>query len=240
MEHIAAKQIVRQFPDQAVELIAKCCKYEDILSYKQRGSVENMDDGLHTESNLKTFGPTTPTSAPGAQISSSPADDRNLQNRTPPILRPIAPLSPVTIASSSSKSPRSKNGTQYMIILTSVEGNVEEQPVRMRTAPIANSVICEEVVHQHLSASVNVYAVQEGRITLHCPETSGVIGDTLISSWYTKLTWRRSGSDATHKTTFYLVPRLLLDIDVLLGYRDSGEGLCSRRYLDCMQYQADR
>lgn len=95
----------------------------------------------------------------------------------------------------------------------------------MRTAPIEYSVIREDVVYERLFRSASISPVPGERISLPCP---GVSGDMLISSFWTELTWRRPDSDPTHKTAFYLVPRRLLDIDVLLGYRDSGEGVYHR------------
>jgi len=99
----------------------------------------------------------------------------------------------------------------------------------MSTAPIKYSVIREDVVvERNLNAAYSLRQAEEQQIYVPCREAEKL---QLVSvEWCIQLTWRRPDSQATHSTLFYVVPKDILEPDMLLGFEDSGEetqGVCA-------------
>jgi len=94
----------------------------------------------------------------------------------------------------------------------------------MRSASIKFSVIGGDVVgKRNLEDSFNL---SQAEFT-HVEVPHRVTGETQLVpvSCAIELTWRRPHRNTTHNTLFYVVPKEVLDIDILLGYEDSGEGI---------------
>jgi len=92
----------------------------------------------------------------------------------------------------------------------------------MKTAPITYSVIRDDVVgKRNLEDSFSLNPAE----VAHVQVPHRVSGEVQLVpvSWSIDLTWRRPHSDSTHSTVFYLVPKEVLDIDMCLGYDDSGD-----------------
>lgn len=77
----------------------------------------------------------------------------------------------------------------------------------------------EEVARRH-----NIATSTAEEYTVSVPHNAAPHAhiQVLVSECVT-LQWRRPQSNTTHNTTFYIVPKNVLDIDILLGYEDSGE-----------------
>jgi len=92
----------------------------------------------------------------------------------------------------------------------------------MRPALIKHSVIRGDVVgRRQLEDSFNIS--QAGLTHVEVPHR--VTGELRLVpvSCAIELTWRQPHSNSTHETLFYVVPKETLDIDILLGYDDSGQ-----------------
>jgi len=92
----------------------------------------------------------------------------------------------------------------------------------MRPASIKHSVIRGDVVgRRHLEDSFNI---SQADLT-HVEVPDRVTGELRLEpvSCAIELTWRQPHSNSTHETLFYVVPKETLDIDILLGYDDSGQ-----------------
>ena len=99
---------------------------------------------------------------------------------------------------------------------------MDELRVRMKTAPITYSVIRDDVVgKRNLEDSFSLSPAEVAHVQVPHRVSGGV--QTVPVSWSIDLTWRRPHSDSTHSTVFYLVPKEVLDIDMCLGYDDSGD-----------------
>lgn len=110
-----------------------------------------------------------------------------------------------------------------------------EQMVRMKTASITYSVIRDDVVgKRNLEESFGLTHADIAHVQV--PNRVSGQAQLIPVSWSIGLTWRRPHSDSTHSTTFYLVPKEVLDIDMYLGSDDSGEG-SPGVYTQCNDYQ---
>jgi hypothetical protein len=219
-----AERLVKQFPDEAIDLIARSCELQDIVEWLGlacrkfgRGPYEPVSP----ESEYKSFGPPLHTSPTDSQQSVSPPSVQRYPLRTPQPSRPAPPPSPAR-TSSSSKSPLSKSRTEYIIIVADgpEDGQVQEHKLSIRKAPVNFSVISQQVARTRLYGGVSIKEIPEGSISLQHP---GVSGGVLLSSEQVTLTWRSPPSRKTHETLFYLVSNEI-DADILLAYTDPAEG----------------
>ena len=128
---------------------------------------------------------------------------------------------PTPPGSSASRSTKGSSASETILLIDNTDSDVEEHPVRMRIAAIEFSLIREDVAERITS----IEPIEEDVHQVAVPNLANPGTSTKVRiSTSMKLTWRRPKRDSTHRTTFYLVSRELLSIDVLLGYRDSGEG----------------
>jgi hypothetical protein len=219
-----AEQLVRHFPNEAIDLIARKCELQEIV---ELGALAGRKYGigpyepLGLESEYKSFGPPPNTSSTESQQSVSPPNVQRYPHRSPQSSRHALPPSPST--SSSRKSPLTKSRPEYIII---VANGPEDDPVQEHTLSVGKvsvnfNVISEEVVRTRLYDGVAIEENSHGSISLQLP---GVPGGVLQSSEQVTLTWRRPMAHRTHQTLFYLVPNEI-DTDVLLGYTDPAKGL---------------
>lgn len=213
-----AEQLVKQFPNEAIDLIAQTCELQEIvdsitLACQKFG--RNPYEPLSPKSEYKSFG-SSPTDS---QQSVSPPSVPRYPLRRPQQSRPALPPSPAR-TSSSSISPLSKSRTEYIIIVADGPEDDLEHKLSMRQAPVNFSVISQDVVRTRLHDGVSIKEIPQGSISLQHP---GVSGSVLLSSEQVTLTWRRPPSRRTHETSFYLVSNEI-DVDILLGHTDPAEG----------------
>jgi hypothetical protein len=229
------QRFVANYPEKAVDVLMRCCHDQDIEKeitqfllepdQEPKNMTRNTLDTTNISSVPPTLGPSTPPSShPGSHRSESFSDHRRTPRGTHTALRNKADVSP-SRSSNYSKSITSKSGKEDILITAMTEDDeITKEHARMRSAQITYSVIGEHIFSEGRICRSNIKEdVSEQLIPLPCRGASGTFRNVPVSS-YAKLTWRRLSSDATHKTFFYVVPQDLLDIDVLLGTRDSGEG----------------
>jgi hypothetical protein len=133
----------------------------------------------------------------------------------------------LTTGSSHSKSLTSKEGIENILILTMDEDdNIKKHPATLRTAPIEYSVIGQHMFSDGRISKSEIEELDERQISIPQRGTPGTFVDVAVL-FRVQLTWRRTRtkSNASHSTTFYLVGQEFLDIDILLGSPDSGEGM---------------
>jgi hypothetical protein len=111
-----------------------------------------------------------------------------------------------------------------MILAPDEQGDIQEHVARMRMAQTEHSVIGEHMFQDGRICEDNITSIPEQRVAVPIRNSPGASKDVFVSST-AKLTWTRPRSSATHSTVFYLVPSENVDIDVLLGCHDSGEGM---------------
>ena len=99
-----------------------------------------------------------------------------------------------------------------------------EHMVRMKDASIMYSVIRDDVVgKRNLEESPGLVQAEVTHVDV--PHRPSGQNQLVPVSCAIELTWRRPHSDSTHNTLFYVVPNGAIDTDILLGYKDSGEGI---------------
>jgi hypothetical protein len=243
--HALVKEFIDRCPEKIEDVLVKCCE----------------DQKWRTEITTRLLLPragqqqSTPTSPPGglsitlahpAPISSI----NSVHSASPPPTRRAAhqpssstrhyrtPLSPPSTASSTtSRSVKNEATTgEYILLLALREHGIQELMVRMRTAPIRDSLIREEVVHERDLVS-QLTRIEEHQVTVPFITNPGSYLPVLVFESIT-LTWRRHNSNKTHNTTFYVLPRSDMSADVLLGSQDSGEYSAGMFPVPSTQYTA--
>jgi hypothetical protein len=149
-----------------------------------------------------------------SQLSVSPPHPRRVMHSN------AGPTPPGSSASRSTKGPFASGET--ILLIDAYEGSLEEHPVRLKNAAIEFSLIREDIANERITSTAPIEGDHHHIVVPNTvnPETCA---EVRISESIT-LTWRRPRSDSTHRTTFFLVSRDVLSTDVLLGYKDSGEG----------------
>ena len=212
-----AQDLVEEFPERAVWLIANGCKYRDIVETLTQARNRNRRKSSSAGADY-----TTPaTSSVGSQQSVSPPNNQRFPPHTPRTSRSALPPSPAPTPSTG-KSPRPDAHMEYVLVIVDgpADDQVLERKLSMVKAPVPHSLIREDIVRTRLYNSVRVEPVPNAPISLEYPATPSGF---LLSSHQVALTWRRPGSPKTHQTLFYLVPGEI-NVDILLGYPDSGGG----------------
>jgi len=251
------ERLVEESPEKAVDILVRYYHqdaniHEEIKAYllHHRPSRNAHPGPLSPPNSFNiTLGRPHPTPSIDSHHSASPPPRQRLPHRaSTSSARPFtgAPLSPPsTVSSVTSRSSKGEAvAGEYVILLTFTEGSVKEHIVRMRTAPIAHSLMREEVVHRR-NLTASLVPAEECGVFLPYPAGSHAQKEVPVT-YCAKLEWFRSGSNSTHSTTFYIVPREMqhmLDVDVLLGYKDSGEGASGVYKLLCptmLSCQANR
>ncbi len=127
---------------------------------------------------------------------------------------------------------------EYVVVIVNgrADGQVQEHKLSMVTAPVHHSLIREDIVRTRLYNTVSIESVPNAPISLLYPATPSGF---LWSSHQVTLTWRRPNSLRTHETLFYLVPGEI-NVDILLGYPDSGGGHQVQRYSQPLQTEHAR
>ncbi|KAF2013029.1 hypothetical protein BU24DRAFT_465364 [Aaosphaeria arxii CBS 175.79] len=218
-------------PEKAESLLTKCCQqdtriYEELQACfllpgltTQQGIVN--PPGASKGLSITIGSPRLGSSSIESQYPNSPpARHRPAQPQYPSSISiPATPISPPrTVSSVLSHSSRGESThREYILLINHGERGVEERPASMRNASINSSVMREGLQYtSNHTPSDKEYV-----------EIPGSIPETYLSVpvlYCTDVIWRRQKSNSTHSTTFYVVSKRELDIDILLGLEDSGEG----------------
>jgi len=205
-----AQDLVEEFPESAIQLITNKCQYKDIVETLSQARNRNRRKSSSTVS-----------SSVDSQPSVSPPNSQRFLPHTPRNSGSAHPLTPAPTPSTG-KSPRPNAHMEYVLVIVDGPAHdpIQEHKLSMVKAPVQRSLISEDIVQTRLYNSVSVESVPNAPISLQCPATTN---GSLWSSRQVTLTWRRPSSLKTHHTLFYLVPGEI-NVDILLGYPDSGEG----------------
>jgi hypothetical protein len=221
--------LLSQRPDKVQEILLRCCK-----ELKMR---EEMMASI-----IKIRGGHVPICDPsnGANMTSSmsndiPLHDAHHSEPSRPQQKPARRFSTTTRQYSLLSPPRTassvtshsvKNdvvtGEDVLLLVVSEEGTINKQVVRMRAAPIQHSLIGEDVVLER-GLGAGLVEVDEFRVSVPCGADLEDFEHVQVS-FLINLTWRRSNSNSSHVTKFYVVPKDTIDTDLLLGNADSGQG----------------
>jgi hypothetical protein len=244
MNHYGTHQLVTQLvdsnPRKAVDILTRCCEeskiLEEVTSYLLQPRARQFEVSTPPANRFDiTFAPPLSPSSHGSHHTGTPPPRQRLPRRPSSTTYPLSP--PATASSVTSHSTRSGSGLgEYILLPTVVEGQVVEVPVRMKTASITYSVIRDDVVgKRNLEESFGLSPAEVAQVPVPHRVSGGV--QVVPVSWSIDLTWRRPHSDSTHSTIFYLVPKEVIDVDMYLGYDDSGDG-GPGVYTQCNDYQA--
>jgi hypothetical protein len=223
-----AQDLVEEFADVAAWLLATTCDYRDIVEILTEARKRGQRKASSSGSDYKALEPALATSPVHSHQSVSPPNIQRFRPRTPQNSRSALPPSPAPTSSSTGKSSIPKAHAEYVVVLAdgSTDDQIQEHKLSMRKAPIPSSLIREDIVRTRLCDGVSVESITNAPISLECPTTPNGF---LSSSYRVTLTWRRTTSYKTHETLFYLVSGEI-NVDILLGYPDSGEG---SSYITC-------
>lgn len=224
---VPIRRLVKDHPEKAVDILVRCCQDADIqneiLFYLLDPDLKSSGTPVEVSESANPTNARHTTSALDSERATLPLGRRRPSDRSARASR--LPPSPTRTASSYSRSLASKDGKECIIFLTAVDERPEEHLAQMRNAQIELSVISEHMFDEGRICESHITSVPRQVISVPRPGLPGSFLNVSVSSC-AKLTWKRPGS-RTHSTTFYLVPPDMLDIDVLLGCEDSGEGMHS-------------
>ncbi|KAH7411620.1 hypothetical protein DE146DRAFT_243335 [Phaeosphaeria sp. MPI-PUGE-AT-0046c] len=220
------ERFVTDFKDKAVEILLRCCNDQEIEREILHILLENpASTSDNTDASNKHVPPAAKKS-PSSQRTGSFSSSHRRQTSHGHMGPNGEPPSPPKSRSNHSKSLVGKDGAETIIILSSTEDDdIKTSIVSMKRAQTEYSVISEHIFDEGRIAESNVEEIEEERITIPRRGALGSFVNVKVSS-IVELTWRptKSKSKASHCTVFYLVPQEFLDIDVLIGSLDSGEG----------------
>lgn len=237
------QRLVKQDPETAADMLVRCCHNPDMIpevvdeiaaferwNMNIRTSPQNtsLDTSIAAKIN-NAHSPQGPTTPPDSHHSESLSGGRHLRqgSHNTGVLKPRHGSSPSRTGSTTSNRRGSKNGKETILIIApSEEDDAEEHCARMQLAQIQHSVISDKLFEPgRICYDIVDESITEEDISIPSRGAIGTILTVAVSA-RVKLTWRRSKSDSTHSNWFFLVPSKWLDIDVLLGMRDSGECKC--------------
>jgi hypothetical protein len=229
------ERFVMDYPDKAVEILMRCCHDVDVekeivqflLDPGQPPKNEPLN-ALDTTNANNAHVTSTQRSSPVAQRTSSFSSNRRQPSRNISGMGPnTEPPSPPRTGSNHSKSLASKEGIENILILTTNEDDdIKKHLATLKPAPIMYSVIGQHMFSAGRICESEIQEIDKQQISVPQRGVPGTFVDVTVSSC-AELTWKRirSTSKASHSTLFYLVSQEYLDIDVLLGSPDSGEGM---------------
>lgn len=220
---------VTDFKEKAVDLLLRCCHDHNI----EKDIVQVLIDIPTNTSNTNPNNMLVPSAAktsPNSQRTGSFSSGHRQQTShgyTGPNARPP---SPPNTRSNPSKSGSSRDGSENIVILSLTENDeIKKSVAVMKLAQINHSVIGEHMFKKGRIPGNNIEEIDEQWISIPKRGNPGAFVSVKVASC-AELTWKRIWpakfiSQASHSTIFYLAPQELLDIDVLLGQSDSGEGM---------------
>jgi hypothetical protein len=230
MKRPVLQSFVENHPGKAVEVLMKCCHDQDIekdiVDYLLDQQLESTDN---TGNNDAYVAPTPKRSLASQRTGSFSSNPRQSTRNHSGFGTHAEPPSPPTTRSNNSKSLSGKDGRETILILaTNEDDGIEKLPATMMLAPIEYSVISEQMFDNGRICDSNIEEIDEEEISVPRRGAPGLLSQITVSS-RAKLTWKRSKSNASHTTMFYLVHQQFLDVDLLLGSLDSGEGTFDSR-----------
>ena len=202
------------------------CEYRDIVETLTQARNRSRRKASSAGTDYQALESALATSPVDSQQSVSPPNIQRFRPHTPQDSRSALPPSPPP-SLSTGKSHLPKAHVEYVIVIADgpADDQVQEHKLSMRNAQVSYNLIREDIVQTRLRSGVSVEPIPNGPITVGSATPSG----SLLSYYQVKLTWRRTSSHKTHETLFYLVPGEI-NVDILLGYLDSGEGLSYGTY----------
>ncbi|KAF1922179.1 uncharacterized protein M421DRAFT_427198 [Didymella exigua CBS 183.55] len=220
------QRFVGDHPEKAVEVLIKCCHDQDIekdiieyLLDQQLKSTEN------TGNNEAYVAPAPKQLSASQRTGLFSSDPRQSTRNYPGTEAHAGSPSPPKTRSNHSKSLSGKDGRENILILAMNEDDdIEKHPATMMKAPIEYSVINKHMFDAGRICDSNIEEIAEEQISVPRRGAPGTFRQITVSS-RAKLTWKRSKSNASHETTFFLVDQEFLDIDLLFGSLDSGEDM---------------
>jgi hypothetical protein len=221
MKRHVLQRFVEDHPEKAVEVLMKCCHDQDIEKDITEYLLDQQSKSSENTGNNNAYAAPAPKKSLASQRTGSFSSNarqstRNYSHAEPP--------SPPKTRSNHSKSLSGKDGRETILILATNEDDcIERLPATMMLAPIEYSVISEQMFDAGRICDSNIEELEGEEISVPKRGSLGMLAQVTVYS-RAKLTWKRSKSNATHTTMFYLVHQEFLDVDLLLGSLDSGEG----------------
>jgi hypothetical protein len=225
MKRHVLQSFVEDHPEKAVEVLMKCCHDQDIEKDIIEYLLDQQSKSTENTSNNDAYAAPAPKISLASQRTGSFSSNTRQSNRNYSGTGTYAePPSPPKTRSNHSKSLSGKDGKETILILAMNEDDdIEKLPAIMMLAPIEYSVISKQMFDAGRICDSNIEELDEEKISVPRRGAPGILTQVTVSS-RAKLTWKRSKSNASHTTMFYLVHQEFLDVDLLLGSLDSGEG----------------
>lgn len=228
------EDLIKCCPDKAKEILLRYCKADRDVLNEMMSSLLAAKNGQDLTTHAPNGADVTPTARyQGAYHGAHEIEAARPQQKMRQLstnTRQYSLLSPPRTASSvTSHSVKDEftAGEDIMLLIPTDRG-ITKEVVRMRTAPVENSLIAEDVIHGRDLVS-SLCAVEQQHVYVPRGVDFEEL-DTFGASYSIKLTWRRSTAGSSHVTIFYVVRKGLMDTDVVLGAKDSGEdtsGTCN-------------
>jgi hypothetical protein len=227
-KRVVLEGFVEDYPDKAVDILMKCCHEPDIAKEIVDFLLDQRLNATYTISdNNASIAPNPKTSNISQRPGSFSSHRQQPSHSIPGVEAHTDSPSPPTTRSDHSRSLSGKDGKENILILaTNEDDDIEKHPATMKLAPIEYSVIGEHMFTAGRICESNIKAIEEEQISVPQRGVPGALRQITVSS-RAELTWKRSISNASHRTTFFLVAQEFLDTDLLLGSLDSGEGMYS-------------
>jgi hypothetical protein len=227
-KRVVLEGFVEDYPDKAVDILMKCCHEPDIAKEIVDFLLDQRLNATYTISdNNASIAPNPKTSNISQRPGSFSSHRQQPSHSIPGVEAHTDSPSPPTTRSDHSRSLSGKDGKENILILaTNEDDDIEKHPATMKLAPIEYSVIGQHMFTAGRICESNIKAIEEEQISVPQRGVPGALRQITVSS-RAELTWKRSISNASHRTTFFLVAQEFLDTDLLLGSLDSGEGMYS-------------
>lgn len=221
------ERFVTDFQDKAVDFLLRSCHEQETEKEILRILLDESSTSIVP--NMNTRAPPPSKTSPISQRSGSFSGHRRQASHGYMGLN-AEPPSPPKSRSNHSKSLSGKDGIENILILSPTEDDdIKKSVASMKPAQIKYSIIGEHMFKEGRIPESSIDEIEEQRISIPQRGFPGTLVSIRVSSC-AELTWKsmrpaKSTSKASHHTVFYLVPQEFLDIDVLLGVLDSGEGM---------------
>lgn len=220
--------------DKVKEILLRCCQ-------EQTTRNEMMASLIYRSGHLPVCDPSTGVDMASARLSRTTSQVlSHSADAFPPQHTPARRFSSATRQYSLLSPPRTASsvtshsvkddvvtGEDVLLSFVTEQGTINKQVVRMRTAPVEHSLIGEDVVVER-ELRTSLAEVEETRVSVPSGTDSDYFEDVQVS-FSIHLTWRRPSSNLSHATLFYVVPKGMIDSDLVLGSIDSGKttsGMC--------------
>lgn len=216
-----AEKLVRDFPDDAIKLVAKNCDPDELDATLRLCLAPGYDYRPHQRSNVtQVSGDGSPPDLRRARTHASSFSSPENQPRV--LSAHGLPPSP-TLTNSTTKR-RLSNKADIIELILSTETGYQSKPLSARPAGVRYSFVREDIVHRSGLAN-EAFPCQNsgGQLSVqHKDAPNGIF----TATHQVLLTWRRSGGK-TNEGDFYIVPDLI-DADVLLGDETAGAQMLER------------